>query len=281
MIGRASKWADRIPHTRLPVPALIAQTGSGGVPGIAGADFLSLDSPLISDTGDVVVQGELVTGVGGVTSSNNQGLWRFDGVSSSQIARSGGADVPGISGASFDGFETFAVNSTGQIALKATLQNGGSVDPNNDSGLWLMDLDGQGVLVVREGDSLEGRTISALDFVGGSGGNEGIPAGLNNQGDLVFWAEFTNGDSGLFLFQNLLADFDLDGDVDSNDLSDPTLGWEARYGIDLDGLDFLQWQQELGSGVPLSPTLTTVPEPASVGLLAPLITLAVYCRRRS
>jgi len=35
------------------------------------------------------------------------------------------------------------------------------------------------------------------------------------------------------------ADFDGDQDVDSDDLTHATLGWEARYGNDLGGNDFL------------------------------------------
>ncbi len=255
------------------MPERIAQTGSGGVPGIADADFESFETPLLSDSGDVIVHGELVAGVGGVTASDSRGIWSFDGVTSNEIARSGSAGVPGIVGASFDDFEKYVLNSAGQIALKASLQLGGAVGASNDSGLWLMDSGGAGVLIAQEGDNLAGRTIASLDFVGGSGGNDGSPTALNDLGNLLFSVDFTNGDSGLFLFQNLKADFDGDGDVDSNDLTHPTLGWEARYGVDLNGLDFLDWQQEFGTGIPLTPNLSAVPEPNLGILLLPLLAL--------
>ena len=61
------------------------------------------------------------------------------------------------------------------------------------------------------------------------------------------------------------ADFDLDNDVDSNDLTDPRLGWSARYGIDLGGSDFLEWQRQFGSGVGLSESMA-VPEPTTLML---------------
>jgi len=62
------------------------------------------------------------------------------------------------------------------------------------------------------------------------------------------------------------ADFDGDGDVDNADLTHSTLGWETRYGDDLDGNDFLAWQREYGSGVgPLG--AVSVPEPATLLLL--------------
>lgn len=77
------------------------------------------------------------------------------------------------------------------------------------------------------------------------------------------------------------ADFDLDDDVDANDLTDPVLGWSARYGIDLDGSDFLQWQRQFGSsGVPQTPSATAVPEPSTSLLLLGLVTFAGHFRFR-
>jgi hypothetical protein len=44
----------------------------------------------------------------------------------------------------------------------------------------------------------------------------------------------------------LTGDFDNNGVVDNEDLTDPVWGWEARYGADRDGGDFLDWQRNLG-----------------------------------
>nr|WRX36713.1 hypothetical protein [uncultured bacterium] len=73
----------------------------------------------------------------------------------------------------------------------------------------------------------------------------------------------------------LTADFDGDGDVDADDLNDPVDGWEARYGIDLTGLHFLDWQREYGTNAAQS-SVTTVPEPARLALVGSfLLTLAM------
>ncbi len=56
------------------------------------------------------------------------------------------------------------------------------------------------------------------------------------------------------------GDFNNDGVVDGNDLTDPDLGWQARFGADLDGDDFLVWQRQLGSGS-LPVASASVPEP--------------------
>ena len=70
------------------------------------------------------------------------------------------------------------------------------------------------------------------------------------------------------------GDFDMDGDVDADDLSQ----WEGDYGIngdsdadddgDSDGADFLVWQQNFGTGAALTANATAVPEPATWLLLA-------------
>jgi hypothetical protein len=81
------------------------------------------------------------------------------------------------------------------------------------------------------------------------------------------------------------ADFDLDGDVDGDDLT----VWKASFGVDAgadadgdgdsDGADFMQWQQQLGS-VPAVPAAGGVPEPASGPLALALLLMASTWRGR-
>ena len=78
------------------------------------------------------------------------------------------------------------------------------------------------------------------------------------------------------------GDFNGDGYVDANDLNDPTLGWKARYGVDLDGEDFLVWQRNLGAGTPPAPpAAAAVPEPSSTLLALMGIVGAMSIKRRS
>jgi hypothetical protein len=81
------------------------------------------------------------------------------------------------------------------------------------------------------------------------------------------------------------ADFDLDGDVDGDDLD----VWTASFGVDdgadadndgdSDGADFVAWQQQLGS-VPATPTAAAVPEPASAALIVSGLLAAASFQRR-
>lgn len=82
------------------------------------------------------------------------------------------------------------------------------------------------------------------------------------------------------------GDFNQDGDVDAADLNDATQGWRARFGVDLDGDDFLTWQQNLGlSAAP--PAAIAVPEPApnlasaTVAMLMAMPWIVGACRRRN
>jgi T5SS/PEP-CTERM-associated repeat protein len=69
------------------------------------------------------------------------------------------------------------------------------------------------------------------------------------------------------------ADFDEDGDVDSDDLTQ----WHGDFGEnalsdadndgDSDGADFLAWQQQFGGGLPGVAASAAVPEPAMIGQL--------------
>lgn len=78
------------------------------------------------------------------------------------------------------------------------------------------------------------------------------------------------------------GDFNGDGYVDANDLNDPTLGWKARIGVDLDGEDFLVWQRNLGAGTPpTAPPAASVPEPSSTLLALMGIVGAMSIKRRS
>ena len=74
------------------------------------------------------------------------------------------------------------------------------------------------------------------------------------------------------------ADFDNDGDVDGDDLTDPIDGWEVRYGDDLHGASFLNWQREFTESGS-SELSASVPEPA--GCVLALIAVAVARNRRS
>jgi hypothetical protein len=82
----------------------------------------------------------------------------------------------------------------------------------------------------------------------------------------------------------LEADFDEDGDVDGDDLTQ----WRGDFGVndlsdadndgDSDGADFLVWQRQLGS-MPVTPTAGAVPEPAAWTLAGLVLLGGLFSRR--
>ena len=250
--------------------SLLLQETSGGMPGIANAEVDTLDDPLLNNAGQVLVRARLGIGPGGVSHSDAEGLWFLDN-GGSLIARTGSGGVPNVPTANFDSFNHYALNDLGQIAVAATLQTGlGGVTSGNDTGLWLLDPNGSSQLIAREGDTLAGKTIAALDFMFERRGS----SGFNNSGQLLFQATFTTGETGLFLFSSFAADFNGDGSVDGDDLT----AWRAAYGQTADadansdglttGADFLIWQEQFGNGINIITSLSrAVPEPATITML--------------
>lgn len=123
-------------------------------------------------------------------------------------------------------------------------------------------------------DGTEMVRVSLKSFIGGIGGP--LPGGPIPLAQVTVWEHdlsiqgslISNSDvDGSFEWNvPISGDFDGDGDVDGNDLTDPTDGWDARYGVDLDGADFRTWQQNFGIGVSPFATAFAVPEPASRSL---------------
>lgn len=79
------------------------------------------------------------------------------------------------------------------------------------------------------------------------------------------------------------ADFDLDGDVDREDL----VRWQTDFGGpgsdadgdgDSDGGDFLAWQRQIGGGQSTFATSQTVPEPSTMTLLTGVLLTGALLR---
>jgi hypothetical protein len=127
--------------------------------------FASLGSPIIGAGGDVAHSAKLLTGVSGVSSANDSGIWKTDGVGvRTLIAREGSAapDAMGSdSAAVFSGFSDPVVNAAGRVAFRGTLRTGvGGVSSANSNGLWAQNASGL-ALVARKGDQAPGLDAGA------------------------------------------------------------------------------------------------------------------------
>jgi hypothetical protein len=192
--------------------------------------------------------------------------------------------------------DTPGINRFGQIAFLNMLQN---VPAATNNSLWATDLDGNPMLIARQGQTVEvapgqTRIFSSLSMLTNHGDDDGRPRAINDLGQVAFAATFTGGGSGIFLSnavahlpgdyngdgivgaadysvwrnglssQNLAADGTRDGVVDRDDYD----LWKEFYGISLDG--------------PLGTSVAIVPEPrtASLILLSIIATTTMWNGRR-
>lgn len=137
-----------------------------GTPG--GAVFGELSIGRWNSSGDLAFEAPLQTGTGGVTSSNDTGIWANVGNGLQLIAREG-SPAPGTpSGVVFgDSFLGPSLNADGELALTANLKTGvGPATTANNEGIWVM-RGGQPLsLLVREGQQTSAN--SGLVTIGGS-----------------------------------------------------------------------------------------------------------------
>lgn len=177
---------------------LVAREGSQAPGAPTGAVFNGFAGTIqINGGGQVLFSAGLRLGNGGVTDLNNAGLWR----DTTLVAREG-AQAPGTpTGATFSFLNSPSLNDNGQVAFLGLLRAGeGGVSAGNDSGLWIVGSNGDALLAVREGDTLDGRTITGLAIESGSPANESVGRSFNNQGQLAYRASFSDGAQGVYLF---------------------------------------------------------------------------------
>lgn len=181
---------------------------------------------------DVLIDGDgLVTFTGLLTGeSNTKGIWSESQHGVLELVAASGGIAPGTDGATFERLWGLAKNSSGQIvfagslvvteetpfgpdgelpelALPSGLKHSCLVSHSNNTGIWGQNAGGELKQIVREGQQIDVapgppvdlRTISTLDFAGGSGNEDGGPSGFNNLGQLGFFATFTDGTSGIFV----------------------------------------------------------------------------------
>lgn len=194
--------------------AVIAASGmqAPGLP--TGIEFFSgsgFGSVLINRAGDVAFRTNLVDTTNGDEFFGNSIWAERDGVLSEVIrAPLRGIvppgqefpDAPGLpEGTKFEALLGFAFNATGQVAFRASTTGPGG------HGIWAQDRSGKLRLIVLVGSELDVdngpgldlRTVASLDFITGSGNEDGRASAFNDRGQIAFRARFTDGSEGIFV----------------------------------------------------------------------------------
>jgi kumamolisin len=167
----------------------VASTGSLA-PGTS-AVFSTLANPVYNDNGAVAFVGALK----GASAATNTGVWSTSGGSLALVARRG-AHAPGYAtGVTFSALDALALPDAGGAILLATVNAGSAA---TDRGIWAGDSTADLQLIVKEGDTYNGQTISNIAFLPTLPYVSGQTRSFDQiTGDLVFRASI-GGNTGIF-----------------------------------------------------------------------------------
>jgi hypothetical protein len=142
---------------------LLAREGGTASGQPAGVNWSDFTFPRINDAGTIAFTSTLVGA--GVTSANNEGIWRgpLAGPYGIVALRGGSAGITGVPAAVFNDIfaETVRLNSTGTLGFFATL-TGAGVLATADRGLWLSSPAGVLTTVAIENDQAPGVIAGVL-----------------------------------------------------------------------------------------------------------------------
>jgi hypothetical protein len=187
-------------------------------------------NPLVSTNGKVSFVGFLNGTASGISES---GIYLYDGVSgATKIARTGDAAPDG--NGQFSSFFSYGAPITGggQLVFQAQLQNTVSGAADNQ-GIYISD-GTESLKVVRKGEVLPGaQAATSLTFAQQSSG-DGI--GINDFGQITYWAKFADTSEGLYLYT-------------------PELNWRSNTGGQWDTAS--NWTLSLRPGPPHNVTVNS------------------------
>lgn len=174
--------------------ALVARSGMQAPGTNAGQNFDLEGNPdtlIFNEAGQVAIKARLQLDVGGVTPSNQLGIWLQRNNDLTLIARQGDQAPAAPTGAVFSALSALAFNNSGFVAYNGRLKPGtGGIDSLNDQGVW-SDGNGSMRIVAREGDQAPGLSPGARfsDVLG--------DPSLNHSGDVAFTAMLQSGAGGV------------------------------------------------------------------------------------
>lgn len=197
---------------------VVVKDGDPAPGALPGAVFRYIDNgyPILNNAGDVAFVAYATQ------QSLNYGLWiAHPGETPEKIAIRGDP-APGVAGDAFSSlfYSIPSMNSRGQVVFSAGLASTGG----NADGIWATDRSGVLKLVTRVGAPIEVRPgdvriVSEFELVDRSGGGDGKPRCINDRGEVVYTAEFTDGSAGVFVASlGPIGDLNCDGLVNEQDI---------------------------------------------------------------
>jgi hypothetical protein len=181
-------------------PALIARLGQVA-PGLTtSATFTAFSDPVDNDSGAVAFRATLGTGTGQATTATDTGIWFSSGGTLALVAQQGHPAPGCATGVDFLAFTELGLDDVngGGVLFLATLSGTGVTTANN-TGLFAVDNNGVLQLIVRTGDVIGAKTITALTFLPAETLVNGQTRSFSpSTGDLVYNATFSDKSQAIF-----------------------------------------------------------------------------------
>jgi len=172
-------------------PTQIARTGQPAPDG--NGTFARFGFPSLNNDVQVVFRTDII----GASEGGNIGIYRADGATLTEIARTGKPAPDGNS--SFVNFGVEALNDAGQVAFNAQFA-GADGRPNDDYGIYIFD-DVLGITkVARTDDSLLGSTIADMRLATSRSLASDERSGINELGQVAFSFELADGREGIAIW---------------------------------------------------------------------------------
>ena len=188
-------WADDNTGTLHQI-ARIGVAGGAPLANAATGKYTALGDPVFNNSAQVAYTGTLAVAAP-VTKTTTGGVWSTSGGSLALVAQVGGA-APGTGGATFGAFTSVGLPDSGGTIILATLAKGTGIAATNNAGIWQGNSTADLQLVLRLGQTVGGRTISALTPLTTLPLIEGQTRNFNSDtGDFVCAATFTDKTTGI------------------------------------------------------------------------------------
>jgi hypothetical protein len=167
--------------------------------GVLGSTFSLLRDPVLSSDDGVAF---LATLRGGTAKGlNTTTLWWQPSGEALRVHAQGGSQAADLPGSEWKAFSNLAITGIdrGPVFAASLVTGKGSVTASNDTGVWGTDFLGRPRLLFREGDTINGKRLTAFNLLKSSTGNIGVTRSLNDTQRVVWIATFSDKTTALII----------------------------------------------------------------------------------
>ena len=164
-----------------------------GLPsGVLGSTFSLLRDPVLSEDNGVAFLATLKGGTARGLATTT--LWWKPGGEPLRVLAQGGAEAPDVPGSQWKAFTNLGVTGLGRgpVFAASLVVGPGGVTSSTDTGVWSTDFTGRPRLLFREGDTVNGKRLTAFNLLRSTTGNLGITRSLNDRLQVTWIATFSD-----------------------------------------------------------------------------------------